>query len=117
MGIEVNNFFSIVEVPNGNKELFETLLEGKGFHIERIISAGQTTPVHEWYEQAKNEWVLLLQGNAILEWENEDITHLKAGDFLHIPAGKKHRVAYTSKNPHCIWLAIHYQSDALCAKT
>ena len=100
---------NIFELPPTlpTKELFESLLTSENFLIERIISTGQITPLGEWYDQNRDEWVLLLQGEAILAYKNGSQTKLLPGDYLLIPAHQKHRVAYTSSKPPCIWLAIH----------
>jgi cupin 2 domain-containing protein len=47
-----------------------------------------------------------LQGNARIEFLNSETISLKNGDYLFIPAHKKHRVMYTSAEPLCIWLAV-----------
>lgn len=100
------NFFNLPsQLPD--RELFETLISSKNLLIERIISTGQTTPIGQWYEQEKDEWVVLLQGEAKLSYADGSITELKTGDYLLIPAYQKHRVEYTSADPPCIWLAIH----------
>ncbi|MGP1382740.1 MAG: cupin domain-containing protein [Thainema sp.] len=88
-------------------EYFEVLAASSHCRIERIISTGHTTPPGEWYDQAQDEWVVLLQGEAELAYENGERVHLKAGDYLFIPAHQRHRVESTTTNPHCIWLAIH----------
>lgn len=75
--------------------------------IERIISTGQVTPIGEWYNQDQDEWVILLQGDATLDYFDGSSIQLKAGDYLFIPAHQKHRVEYTSSEPPCIWLAVH----------
>lgn len=90
-----------------DREVFETLCETDQLSLERIISAGQTTPPDQWYDQPRDEWVLLLQGEAQLTYEDGRTIDLKAGDYLLIPAHHKHRVSYTSSDPACIWLAIH----------
>lgn len=90
-----------------DRELFESLCETEQISIERIISTGQTTPPNQWYDQPRDEWVLLLQGEAQLMYEDGSTIDLKAGDYLLIPAHQKHRVSYTSSEPACIWLAIH----------
>ena len=46
------------------EELFETLAESPDVKIERIVSRGQITPEGEWYDQSKDEWVVLLSGKA-----------------------------------------------------
>ncbi len=102
------NIFKINALPKGDKEIFETLASGKHVKIERITSYGQVTPADKWYEPDKEEWVILLQGKASVELPGGKVFHLGAGDYLHIPAGTKHRVSYTSKEPHCIWLAAHF---------
>ncbi|MEM6612768.1 MAG: cupin domain-containing protein [Cyanobacteria bacterium P01_C01_bin.72] len=90
-----------------NKELFESIVSTENILIERIISTGQSSPPGEWYEQDKDEWVILLQGGAILSYEDNSIIKLTAGDYIFIPAHQKHRVEYTSSQPPCIWLAVH----------
>ena len=68
--------------------------------IERIISTGQSTLPGEWYDQNKDEWVILLQGEAILSYEDGSQIKLTVGDYLLIPAHQKHRVEYTSISHH-----------------
>ncbi|MBW4444174.1 MAG: cupin domain-containing protein [Plectolyngbya sp. WJT66-NPBG17] len=60
----------------------------------------------EWYDQPRDEGVLLLQGKAQLMYEDGNTIGLKAGDYLLISAHQRHRVSYISSNPTCIWLAI-----------
>lgn len=50
-------------------EVFQALLEGGRFRLERIVSAGQATPAGEWYDQEEDEWVVLLSGSAVLRFE------------------------------------------------
>ncbi|BAU10785.1 hypothetical protein LEP3755_12770 [Leptolyngbya sp. NIES-3755] len=100
---------NIFELPENllDREILEPLIETDQLLIERIISTGQTTPEGEWYDQPRDEWVLLLQGEAQLTYENGTSIDLKTGDYLLIPAHQKHRVSYTSSDPACIWLAVH----------
>ena len=44
-------------------EFSEKLIESAGVKIERIISTGQVTPEGKWFDQEKDEWVLLLKLN------------------------------------------------------
>ena len=92
-------------LPN---ELFQTLVLSDPVHIERIVSKGHSTPLGEWYDQDKNELVLLLKGAARLEFADGDETEMTPGDCLEIPAHRKHRVAWTTPETETIWLAIHY---------
>lgn len=101
------NIFSGIpkQVP---QEIFETLVQYDGLRIERIISDGQSSPEGFWYNQSQHEWVILLAGAAELGYEDGSRTRLGPGDFLHIPAYKKHRVEWTAQGEKTIWLAIHF---------
>jgi cupin 2 domain-containing protein len=90
------------------EELFENLLAQENLKIERIISQGHKTPEGKWYDQAWDEWVLLLQGEAILAYEDGGKTTMQTGDFTLIPAHVKHRVEWTQPDTSTIWLAIHF---------
>ena len=52
-------------------EQFIELLSRPGLRIERIVSSGQASPPGFWYDQPQAEWVLLLQGEAQLAFEDE----------------------------------------------
>ncbi len=88
-------------------EDFETLIASGCVRIERIVSSPQPEPV--LYDQDGDEWVLLLQGEARLELDGNPV-RLQAGDHLFIPAHLPHRVLVTSKDPRCVWLAVHIQA-------
>jgi cupin 2 domain-containing protein len=90
------------------EELFENLIDRESLKIERIISYGHNTPIGEWYDQSWDEWVLLLQGAAILAYEDGTKVKLQAGDYVLIPAQTRHRVEWTQPEAKTIWLAIHF---------
>ncbi|HEY9660860.1 MAG TPA: cupin domain-containing protein [Allocoleopsis sp.] len=94
-----------------NDELFEVLLSQSNLKIERIISTGQTTAPGNWYDQEQAEWVILLQGEARITYEDGSSHVLRSGDYLLIPPHQKHRVDYTSSEPPCIWLAVHFHEE------
>ncbi|HSA07203.1 MAG TPA: cupin domain-containing protein [Candidatus Gastranaerophilales bacterium] len=98
---------NILKLPDGipEKELFEKLAQGNNVLIERIVSYGHKTPDDYWYDQNKDELVILLQGEAVILFDDEEEINLKSGDYLLIPKHKKHRVEKTSSP--CIWLAVH----------
>lgn len=89
------------------KELVETLLAAPNLRIERIVSTGQASPDGFWYDQDTNEWVLLVQGAARVRFEDRTV-ELVPGDYLHIPAHRRHRVEWTTPDGPTVWLAIHY---------
>lgn len=89
-------------------ECFDDLLERPGCRIERIVSHGQASPPGFWYDQAWDEWVLLLSGSALLRLEPQaDPVALRPGDHLLIPAGVRHRVEATAAGEPTVWLAVH----------
>ena len=105
--MKTNNIFQ--NLPrNLDEELFTTILEKDGLKLQRIVSEAHTTAKGEWYDQADNEWFILLQGAAVISFEGEEEVKLEVGDHLNIPAHKRHRVSWTSENEQTIWLAMHY---------
>lgn len=92
-----------------SEETFEDLLCHENLRIERIVSHGQTSPEHGWYDQKESEWVLVLKGAGELTFENGSVKRLEAGDHLNIPAHTKHKVSWTDPDQETIWLAVFYQ--------
>ena len=105
--IKQNNIFNNIP-SNLKEELFENIISKDDIKIEKIVSQGHTTAENEWYDQDKDEWVIVLQGGATISFEDEKDIHLEVGDYLNIKAHKKHRVSWTDENEKTIWLAIHY---------
>lgn len=89
-------------------EIFEPLAQGPGVLIERIVSRGHRSAEGFWYEQPQAEWVLVVQGEAILRWESGGSARLQAGDYVNIPAFCRHRVEWTDPERETVWLAVHY---------
>ena len=108
MGENQGNLFT--DVPaSAPEEVFTALLERPGLKIERIVSNGQTSPPGFWYDSAQEEWVLLVEGSAAVQIEGEAAPRLlQPGDWLHLPAHCRHRVAWTDAGRPTIWLAVHY---------
>jgi cupin 2 domain-containing protein len=101
-----NIFAQIPEILNA--ELFSELLQNKNIRIERIVSKGHTSPEFGWYDQKDNEWVLVLEGAGRILFEDGREVTMRQGDYLHIPAHEKHKVAWTDPDKLTIWLAVHY---------
>ncbi|MGQ0793069.1 MAG: cupin domain-containing protein [Deltaproteobacteria bacterium] len=90
-------------------EAFDSLVESAGFRLERIVSSGQATPPGEWLAQERDEWVALLSGGAGIRFQGDEIVSvMRPGDFLNIPAQKRHRVEWTDSSQKTVWLALHY---------
>jgi len=86
-------------------EEFHVLHESSQVRIERIVSHSQASPPEFWYDQEDDEWVLLVRGEAVLEFEGGEEMRLQTGSYLLIPRHQKHRVQSTSKD--AVWLAVH----------
>ncbi|WP_367871624.1 cupin domain-containing protein [Luteolibacter sp. Populi] len=90
-------------------ESFAALVAGKDFELEEIVSRGAASPEGFWYDQERSEWVLLAKGEATLRFERDELVELKAGEYLLIPAGVRHRVERTSAD--AVWLALHFRES------
>ncbi|MDZ8118648.1 cupin domain-containing protein [Pontiella agarivorans] len=101
----MNLFEDIPE--NLPEELMEVLAESSNVRIERIVSDGHASPSDFWYDQDQNEWVLLVSGSAVLEFDDRKL-EMNPGDHILIPAHEKHRVASTAQTGKTIWLAVFF---------
>lgn len=96
------------DIPhNMPKEVVQTLHQADDVRIERIISHGHASPADFWYDQPQHEWVIVLKGAARLQFE-EAMVEMKVGDFINIPAFKKHRVDWTTPDEPTVWLGVRY---------
>jgi cupin 2 domain-containing protein len=75
--------------------------------IERIVSNGHAPPEGFWYDQHQHEWVEVLKGAARLKFEDQKV-EMKPGEFVKIPADKKHGVEWTTTDEPTFWLAAYY---------
>ncbi|WP_076416254.1 cupin domain-containing protein [Shewanella sp. UCD-KL12] len=91
-----------------SEEVFEQIGGNDKILIERIVSKAHVTPAGQWYDQDRSEWVMVLKGAAKLQFEQGELVHLTAGDYVDIPAHCKHRVAWTDEEQETLWLAVHY---------
>lgn len=104
------NLFNAIP-PNLPQEWFETLVACDDIRIERIVSKGHASGEDFWYDQAWDEWVVLLKGGAGMTLEGCDqALALGPGDWLRIPAHVKHRVAWTAAEVETVWLAVHFRA-------
>ena len=107
--MKVGNLFDGI-LERMKEEIFETLIQTDHFQLEKIISRGHATPPGEWYNQDREEWVVLLKGRAGLLFEGEtEVQVMGPGDCLQIPSHRRHRVEWTDPNGETIWLALHYR--------
>ena len=107
--MDQGNIFAALPAALG-EEAFAELLSTSALRIERIVSTGQASPQGHWYDQDWGEWVILLRGAACVLFEGEaEPRRLAPGDYLHIPAHRRHRVHWTDPDQATVWLAVHYR--------
>ena len=93
------------------EELCDTLVAAGRVRIERIVSRGHASPEGFWYDQERDEFVLLVRGRACLRFEGDaEVLVLEAGEYLNIPAGARHRVEWTDPEGDTVWLVVHHDS-------
>lgn len=90
--------------PDPGTERFDELLSSGGARVERIVSRGATTG---WFCQGWDEFVLLVAGAATLAFADGTERRLDAGHYAILPAGCRHRVAWTDPDRDTLWLAVH----------
>jgi len=86
---------------------FDNIFSNKIVEIERIVFDGHHTSDGKWYDQEKNEFVILLDGSAVLRFEDE-FFEIERGDYILIEKHKKHRVESTDKKKKTVWLAFFF---------
>lgn len=106
VGESIKNIFD--DLPqNLPKEVVQTLIQAADVRIERIISHGHASAADFWYDQPQHEWVIVLKGAARLQFE-DGMVEMKPGDFINIPAFRKHRVDWTTPDEPTVWLGVRY---------
>ncbi|MBN2724100.1 MAG: cupin domain-containing protein [Deltaproteobacteria bacterium] len=99
---------NIFEYPSsGKSELIEKLVSSDNVTVEKIVSYSNITPEDFWYDDSRDEWVIVLRGKGKLEFEDGKKLEMNEGDFYLIKSHEKHRVIETD-NP-TLWLCIYFQ--------
>ena len=99
----------LAKLPSAKRGEVFTQLAGSGkARVERIVSDGQATPADAPFEQAHDEWVVLLTGSAAIRFDDSEEAALGPGDHLFIPAGTRHWVTRTDADAPTVWLAVHF---------
>jgi cupin 2 domain-containing protein len=104
----IHNIFANVPLDL-SEEQCEPLAASAAVRIERIISHGHASPDGFWYDQLRQEFVVLLQGAANIRFEGvAELAELVPGDYISIPAHTRHRVEWTTPDGPTVWLAVHF---------
>jgi cupin 2 domain-containing protein len=93
---------------NFSEEHFLELFSNEHTKIKRIVSPKGCVFSDQWYDQDETEWVIIVQGEAVLEFEDHEI-EMRKGDHQLISANQKHRVKSVSSSEDTIWLAVYFR--------
>ena len=104
MTITIRNIFTGATPPPG-LETCSTLFENAKVRVERIVSNAHSSPAGFWYDQPEDEWVMVLRGQAMLDFAGGESVAMRAGDHVTIASHVRHRVSET--DAETIWLAVH----------
>lgn len=88
--------------PPATGERFTDLVTTGAVRIETIHSSDSPDPRE--YCQDHDEWVLVVEGGAVLEVGGNEVV-MGAGEWIMIPTGVVHRVVSTVWGTR--WLAVH----------
>jgi len=88
-------------------ERTQVLVAAHGFTVEQILSGRLDAPVAD--DQDHDEWVVVLEGGAVLEIDGVERT-MARGDWLLLPARVPHRLISTQIGTS--WLAVRSQPGA-----
>ncbi len=104
MTLTARNLFTGASAPAGIEQ-YLTLFESANVRVERIVSNTHSSPPDFWYDQPEDEWVMVLRGQATLEFAGGGSVAMRAGDHVTIASHVRHRVSET--DAETIWLAVH----------
>jgi cupin 2 domain-containing protein len=94
------------KLPPKDGEIFEILYKQKDIEITHILSSSNLDD--HLYNQNKDEFVILLEGGALLEMDGKEVD-LKKGEYIFIKAHTKHKILRCENGSH--WLAIYIKNS------
>jgi cupin 2 domain-containing protein len=108
MTIRVDNLFANLPELSKSEQLL-SVFKNPLIEIQRIVSESYSSPPGFWYDQDDDEWVMVIRGEAILEFEGGELVRMQEGDYVMIPRHLKHRVQHTGSETN--WLAVHVRGE------
>ncbi|MDR1614086.1 MAG: cupin domain-containing protein [Campylobacteraceae bacterium] len=88
-------------------EIHDILCKLDNVEIAHIISSSMLPDME--YCQNMDEFVMILEGEALMKIENQEI-RLKKGEYIFIKAFVKHRILNCKNGTH--WLAVYIKSQS-----
>jgi quercetin dioxygenase-like cupin family protein len=92
--------------------VIETLFENKNVKIDRVRARGQITPPGEFAPEPSYEFILLLEGQLVLEYDGEpEKRDLRPGDYAIKSPNQKTRADYTAEDEETVYLKVSYRGE------
>ena len=89
--------------------VLETLFENSDVKIERVTAHGQITPDGDFPDEPSHEFLVLLKGQLVLEYQDEtESAKLGPGDFAIADADQRTRADYTSVDEETVWIKVSF---------
>ncbi len=87
--------------------VLETLFESSDVKIEKVTANGQITPAGDFPDEPSAEFIVLLKGELVLEYQDETETvHLKPGDHAIAGPDQRTRAEFTSEEEETVWIKV-----------
>lgn len=103
--MQANNLFN-----TQNAELATTVTESRKIKVERVVTHGQVSPAGAFCPQEGNDYLLLLKGGLVLEYQaTQAKVTLKPGDHIVTKPQDSNRVDWVAPNQETLWLKISFQ--------
>ena len=105
MNLRSGSLFDGDDLPQPHSETHRELSSMHGVRVGRIVSSHHASPDGFWYDQDDAEWVAVVAGDAVIEFDDGSMHTMQAGDWIEIPPHARHRIARTGERT--IWLAVY----------
>lgn len=91
--------------------VIETLAETRSVKIDRVTARGQKSPPDDFALEPSNEFILVLQGRLVLEYEGGRKVALGPGDFAVKGTDQRTRADSTSEDQETVWVKVSYGGE------
>ena len=92
--------------------VIETLFENRSIKIDRVTARGQITPPGEFPPEPSYEFIHLLKGQLVLEYNGEaEKVSLKPGDYAIKAPDQRTRADFTAEDGETVYLKVSFRGQ------